>query len=108
VGILKNSSKGKKKTKLSVKIRLGMFLILFILFISILGYNCILNLVKLKELKDEKVRLEEQIVYLADEKENLEADVERLSDSTYIARYAREKYLYSKSDEIILRISDDE
>lgn len=66
------------------------------------------NLLKLKELKDEKKDLENKIVYLSDEKENLEADVERLSDKNYIARYAREKYLYSKNDEIIIRMDDDE
>ena len=83
-------------------------MIIFISFVSILGYNCTVNLIKLKELKEEKVKLEKQIVYLADEKENLEADVERLSDSTYIAKYAREKYLYSKEDEIIIRMDDEE
>ena len=34
----------------------------------------------------------------------LKVDVEKLQDSDYIARYAREKYLYSKDGEFILNI----
>ena len=34
------------------------------------------------------------------------ADIERLSDPVYVARYAREKYFYSKEGEIILRIEE--
>lgn len=98
----------KRIVKTQLKLRLFVFLIVFVSSVSILGYNCLSNLLKLKALMDEKGSLEKQIVYLTDEEENLEADVERLSDSTYIARYAREKYLYSKDNEIILRISDDD
>ena len=98
---------GKKtKNKSYVKFRMLIFSIVFFASVSILGYNFCNNLVKLQRLKNQKKELEKQIVYLIDEKENLEADVERLSDSTYIARYAREKYLYSKTGEIIIRIDN--
>lgn len=102
---MKNKS---NRTSMRVKVRLFVFVLLFFSFVSILGYNCIGNLVKLNELRNEKEELKEQIVLLTDEKENLEADVERLSDSTYIARYAREKYLYSKEGELIIRLSGEE
>ena len=105
---MKNSKMKSNVTSMRVKCRLFVFVLLFFSFVSILGYNCVGNLIKLNELKNEKEELEEQIVSLIDEKENLEADVERLSDSTYIARYAREKYLYSKEGEIIIRLSEEE
>ena len=89
-----------------VKFRLLIFSTVFFASVSILGYNLCNNLVKLQRLKSQKRELEKQIVYLIDEKENLESDVERLSDATYIARYAREKYLYSKSGEMIIRIDN--
>ena len=97
-----------KKTKHHVRFRLFLFLPLFLLAFIFLSYSCGSNLMKLMELKNEKKDLERQLVILTDEKENLEADVKRLSDSNYIARYAREKYLYSKKDEIIIRIDDEE
>lgn len=103
----KNKSK-KRKLSLHVRFRFFMFLLLFVCSVSVLGYNCGNNLIKLMELKAQKEDLKKQIVYLMDEKENLEADVERLSDSTYIARYARERYLYSKDDEIIIRIDNED
>ena len=35
-------------------------------------------------------------------------EVSKLKDPDYIARYAREKYMYSKNGEIILRMIDPE
>ena len=35
-------------------------------------------------------------------------DIKKLNDPDYVARYAREKYLYSKNGELIIRIPDDE
>lgn len=98
----------KRKTSNRVRMRLFVFLPLFIVLAAFLAYSCGNNVIKLMELKTEKKNLEKQLVVLTDEKEDLEADVKRLSDSNYVARYAREKYLYSKKDEIIIRIDDDE
>ena len=36
----------------------------------------------------------------------LKSEVAKLQDPDYVARYAREKYLYSKSGEIIIRIPE--
>lgn len=106
----KSNFKSKKKNSRTslVMFRLFSFTLIFISFVSILGYNFVNNLLKLRELNNLKLDLQKQIVYLSDEAENLEADVERLSDSTYIARYAREKYFYSKDGELIIRIDDEE
>ena len=41
---------------------------------------------------------------LQKEEEELKADVERLQDPDYVARYAREKYLYSKDGEFIIKL----
>ena len=38
--------------------------------------------------------------------EELEGTVTKLQDPDYVARYAREKYLFSKDGEIIIRIPD--
>ena len=40
------------------------------------------------------------------EKEVLETDVLKLQDPEYMAKYAREKYLYSKDDEIVIKLEE--
>ena len=43
---------------------------------------------------------------LKDKEDELNNTVTKLQDPDYVARYAREKYLYSKDGEIIIRIPD--
>jgi cell division protein DivIC len=45
---------------------------------------------------------------LKDEENYLKVQVDKLNDPDYIARYAREKYLYSKDGEFTIRIEKDE
>ena len=52
----------------------------------------------------EKNELEDKLIALEEEKKNLENNVKKLEDPDYLARYAREKYFYSKDGELILRI----
>ncbi len=40
------------------------------------------------------------------EEEDLKAQINKLQDPEYMAKYAREKYLYSGKDEIILKMDD--
>jgi len=52
----------------------------------------------------EKQELAQKLYTLKEEEDALKVDVERLQDPEYVARYAREKYYYSKDGEFILRI----
>ncbi len=56
----------------------------------------------------ERGKLKKELASLKDKEEELESDVNKLQDSDYVARYAREKYFYSKDGEYILKIPDDE
>ena len=56
----------------------------------------------------EKGELKKELASLKDKEEELESDVNKLQDSDYIARYAREKYYYSKDGELILKIPDED
>ena len=56
----------------------------------------------------EKGELQKELASLKDKEEELESDVNKLQDSDYVARYAREKYFYSKDGEYILKIPEDE
>lgn len=97
--------KKKRFTGLS-RLRLFLFLSLLVCTIVILGYNCVLNVIKIYSISVQKNNLESKMVVLKDTEEMLNADVMRLSDPVYLARYAREKYLYSKDGELILRIDE--
>lgn len=57
---------------------------------------------KNKEKKEFTLMLEE----LKEKEEELNSTVIKLKNPDYVARYAREKYLYSKDGEIIIRIPD--
>ena len=96
----------KKTTKL--KYRMCLFvpvclLLLMTIFATIGSYW-----LQITAKYQEKKQLEEQILALKEKAESLRVDVERLEDPDYVARYAREKYMYSKYGEIILRLPDDE
>ena len=52
----------------------------------------------------EKQELEQNLTALQEKEDALKVDAEKLEDPDYVARYAREKYLYSKDGEFILRI----
>lgn len=98
----------KKKVKYTRKTK-GRMIVIFLFFgaiISTLGYSLFSNLRQVQEMKKEKKYLEERIVALEDEEKSLEADIQKLSDPAYVARYAREKYLYSKDGELIIRMDD--
>lgn len=54
----------------------------------------------------ENEELNKKLIYLKEKEIQLAVDVEKLEDPEYIARYAREKYLFSKDGEIILKIPE--
>lgn len=93
----------KRKMSIVAKIRVMFTVLVILVVISTLGYNCICNVLKIIEMKKQEVDLQEKIVKLDEEKEELELDIRKLEDPDYIAKYVREKYLYSKDGEIILR-----
>ena len=63
--------------------------------------------VKIVNKYQEKKDLENQIIALKEKEEQLKVDVNRLEDPDYVARFAREKYMYSKDGEIILRLPEE-
>ena len=56
--------------------------------------------------KKEKERLESVYTSLLNDEANLEDDVKKLQDPEYVAKYAREKYLYTKEGEYVIDLSD--
>ena len=96
-----------KRKSVKAKYRLCLFmpiclLVLTTVFVTIGSYW-----VQIAEKYQEKSLLEGEIIVLKEKEEELKVDVERLKDPDYVARYAREKYMYSKDGEIILRLPED-
>ncbi len=52
--------------------------------------------------------LEENYEDLLDKEKSLKAEVEKLKDPKYMERYAKENFLYTKDNEIIIRKSPTE
>lgn len=56
---------------------------------------------------NEKKDLDKELTSLKEKEEQLKVDANKLQDPDYIARYAREKYFYSKDGEFILQIPEE-
>ena len=52
----------------------------------------------------EKKELKTSLIVLKEKNEELKVEVNKLHDAEYVARYAREKYMYSGKNEYIIRI----
>lgn len=82
-----------------------VFTSIFCVFVIVLSIiSSISNVASIRNKKLEKKALTKQLEKLREEEKILTDDVEKLKNSEYAARYAREKYLYSKNGEKILKI----
>ena len=95
-----------KKNKL--KYRMLLFFPACFLILMLVAGSISKTWVQIAKKYDEKRLLDEKIISLKEKEEELKVDVERLNDPDYVARYAREKYLYSKDGEIILRLPEED
>ena len=98
----------KKRRKYTFKTKSRFFIIsfVFIAIILTLLYTLFNDLQNINILIGEKKELMKEKESLKEKQASLNADIERLSDDLYVARYAREKYFYSKDGEIILKMDE--
>lgn len=89
-----------KKDKRRLTVLICIFVPLLTLFISNMFsyWSSIFSNIK------EKRELEEAYLSILEEEELLKSEIQKLQDEEYVARYAREKYLYSKDGELIIKI----
>ena len=95
-----------KKVSRKAKRRMGLLTCFLIAVIVLLGTSFFSNWSSIMKNKREVQALNEKYNDLLDEESSLKSEVAKLQDPDYVARYAREKYLYSKSGEIIIRIPE--
>lgn len=84
--------------------RIFMTFIVCVFIIGISVISSIDNVLDIIEKNNEKEKLIIELEKLEEQEKILSDDVEKLKNPEYAARYAREKYLYSKNGEKILKI----
>ncbi len=99
----KKKSSSVKKTKL----RLVIFGLSSVLAIAFTTFTIGHYWVEIYDKYREKQELDQKLADLKDKEAELRVDVDKLQDPDYIARYAREKYLYSKDGEFIIKIPEE-
>lgn len=98
--------KKRKVKKKSVRIltfgTLSAFLIVYFLF-SLGSY-----VIKLHNLQKEESSLKTELKSLKSDEELLKTELTKLKDPDYLARFARENYLYTKDGEYVIQIQKDD
>lgn len=100
------AQKKKRKVVKAAKRRLVIFGTLSIAMIIYFFVTLATYSVRIAELSQQKKELSSQMVSLKDDEENLKLEIQKLQDPDYIARFARENYLYSKDGEYVIKIED--
>ena len=99
--------KSKQKLNKRSKRRIAIFGTLSAVLIVFLIFTIGTVWAQIYQKYQEKRFYQKKLTELREEEEKLKVDVEKLQDDDYVARYAREKYLYSKDGEFIIQIPKD-
>lgn len=89
-----------------IKRKLFLVTIIFLALGFVLIKSIIETSIEIHEKRKEKEEFTTMLNKLKEKEEELNKTVTKLSNPDYVARYAREKYLYSKDGEIIIRIPE--
>ena len=92
----------KSKRRLTLLAPLSLFMILFF------GFTIIKYTFNIFNLKTQELELQQKLIDLQEEEENLSSEIVKLKDPEYIAKYAREKYYYTKDGEYVIKIEEKE
>lgn len=91
-----------RKTTKAIKRRLVITVPVTLTLIVFATVTSVLELNKIKNYKEEEKKLTTELEELKENAESLNIEITKLSSPDYIARYAREKYLYTKDGEKVV------
>ena len=96
------------KGKVTKKVKRRLFFQVTFLFVLIfaLVFSVFSDFTKIVQNKRKISELSANYTSLLEKEESLNSEVNKLQDDDYVARYAREKYMYSLPDEVIIRIPE--
>lgn len=97
----KNASRKKSRRRM-IFLGLTSIVIIFVMTFTIGKYW-----IEIFEKYQEKKELDKELTLLKEKEEELKVDAKKLQNPDYVARYAREKYKYSKDGEFILQIPEE-
>jgi cell division protein DivIC len=95
--------KKQKNYKLAKRKMLLLTILLLVIIVLVIS-SVFKDWVQIFDNRHQEVELTTKYSNLLDEETQLKSDVNKLQDPDYVARYAREKYLYTKDGELIIRI----
>lgn len=96
----------KRKVNKLTKRRLSVFGTLSLIAIIYFSVIFIFHMYTIIDLKKQKQELDIKYESLQNETDELQLMINKLNNRDYLARYAREKYSYSKDGEYIIKLSD--
>ena len=98
----------KKNTNKKYKKKNTIFTLIFsIVIIFFMTFSIGKYWVEILDKYQEKKELDNELIELKEKEEELKVDANKLQNPDYIARYAREKYSYSKDGEYVIKIPDE-
>ena len=97
----------KNKIKMKARRRMLFLGLTSIAIIFVMTFTIGRYWIEIFDKYQEKKMLEEELLSLKEKAEELKVDANKLQNPDYVARYAREKYLYSKEGEFILQIPEE-
>ncbi|MBR2588085.1 MAG: septum formation initiator family protein [Bacilli bacterium] len=91
----------KAKRRLLIFGPLAVFVIIYCLF------TFVTTSINLYNLRKEEKMLNKKLAGLKADADSLKNEINKLQDKEYIARYARENYLYTKNGEYVIKLDED-
>lgn len=96
----------KNKVSKKVKRRLIVFGPIAVFIIAYCAFTLVTTGMDLYQLKMEEKELTEKLSTLKSDASDLKTEITRLQDKDYVARYARENYLYTKNGEYVIKTEE--
>lgn len=94
----------KKRITKKTKRRLTFLSGIILLLVGVIITSVFKDMCQVLKNKNEIAVLTDKYNTLLHEEESLQSEITKLQDSEYVARYAREKFLYSLPNEVIIKL----
>ena len=95
---------GRKRITKASRRRLLFFGTISVAMIAYFIFSVAYYATNIYHLQKEEKNLTQNLNALKADEKNLKTEIEKLKDPEYLARYARENYLYSKDGEIVIQL----
>ena len=98
----------KKKWLKRARRRLLLLIVVFLVLLVSVSFNLFKVWLQVIDNNNTIASLTSEYDDLMEQEKQLKSDVNKLQDPDYVARYAREKYLYTKDGELIIKMPKSE